>query len=172
MLIGVVKSMMESVDEDGDGKISLEEFTRLWENNNNGETTGFGQVMFNSLFSSLSMMSNVVESSVSSVSSTVTGKKSKTTKERTRNRFKGTPVQVLFDTLDTDGDNTVDAEEFVTLMVVSGVGGGSFQCDERGARHVMQQFGCDASGVSLLSSAPNSSCSCICVYPHEVMRSH
>ncbi len=70
------------------------------------------------------------------------GNASPPSSETTRARFTGTHVQVLFDTLDADKDGTVSQEEFVALMIVSGVGGDeSFNSDARAARLCMEKYG-------------------------------
>ena len=111
-----VTKMMLAVDIDGDGEVTLPEFKALWEMNR-ASSQGFGASMLSSLFSF-------------ETSSLFGGAGTK------RARKTGTPVQILFDTVDEDGSGTIDAEEFVALMVVAGIGEGSFQCDERGARQV------------------------------------
>jgi len=127
---GLVDSMVASVDSDNDGKVNVEEFAQLFkEGEKTDKKQDFGTLMFNSLFSSLSLGGGTSSSAPGG---------------RSRPFMTGTPTQLLFDMLDKDKDNTISAEEFVQLMIVAGIGGGgSFHADTRGARHVMMQFGFD-----------------------------
>lgn len=130
-----VKAMMASMDRDKDGTISLVEFTSLIEKNQTEGTNSFGSSMTDSLFSSFS-------SSLCGGEEQVEG----------RTRLTGTPINILFDTLDVDSNQQISAEEFIGLMVVAGIGGeNSFEVDERAARNVMRQFGVEKTGAANLS---------------------
>ena len=87
-----VKAMMVSMDRDEDGTVSLAEFTSLIEKNQTEGTNSFGSSMTDSLFSSFS-------------SSLCGGEEL----EEGRTRLTGTPINILFDTLDVDGNNEISA---------------------------------------------------------------